>query len=57
MPVLTASASGCPRTVSPGAPAGDLYVTIGVDPDPVFGRDGNDLTVTVPVGFSGELIE
>ena len=37
-----------------GAPAGDLYVTVTVDPDPVFGRDGDDLTVTVPVGF-GEL--
>ncbi|MBC2644468.1 MULTISPECIES: molecular chaperone DnaJ [unclassified Rhodococcus (in: high G+C Gram-positive bacteria)] len=37
-----------------GAPAGDLYVTVTVDPDPVFGRDGDDLTVTVPVSF-GEL--
>jgi len=37
-----------------GAPAGDLYVTVTVDPDPVFGRDGDDLTVTMPVGF-GEL--
>jgi molecular chaperone DnaJ len=35
-----------------GAPSGDLYVTVGVDPDPVFGRDGDDLTVTVPVGFA-----
>ncbi|MBC2637404.1 MULTISPECIES: molecular chaperone DnaJ [unclassified Rhodococcus (in: high G+C Gram-positive bacteria)] len=37
-----------------GAPAGDLYVAVTVVPDAVFGRDGDDLTVTVPVGF-GEL--
>jgi molecular chaperone DnaJ len=35
-----------------GAPSGDLYVTVHVKPDKVFGRDGNDLTVTVPVTFS-----
>ena len=35
-----------------GAPSGDLYVTVGVDPDPVFGRNGDDLTVTVPVSFT-----
>ena len=35
-----------------GAPSGDLYVTVHVRPDKVFGRDGNDLTVTVPVSFS-----
>src|SRR5689334_23161112 len=35
-----------------GAPSGDLYVTVHVRPDKVFGRDGDDLTVTVPVGFS-----
>jgi molecular chaperone DnaJ len=34
-----------------GAPSGDLYVTVHVRPDKVFGRDGDDLTVTVPVGF------
>ncbi len=34
-----------------GAPSGDLYVTVKVRPDPVFGRDGDDLTVTVPVSF------
>ena len=37
-----------------GAPSGDLYVTVHVRPDKVFGRDGDDLTVTVPVSF-GEL--
>lgn len=38
-----------------GAPAGDLYVTVRVRPDKVFGRSGDDLTVTVPVGY-GELV-
>ncbi|MCX6481078.1 MAG: DnaJ domain-containing protein [Mycobacterium sp.] len=35
-----------------GAPSGDLYVTVHVRPDRVFGRDGDDLTVTVPVSFT-----
>src|ERR1700722_7452979 len=35
-----------------GAPSGDLYVTVHVRPDKIFGRDGDDLTVTVPVSFS-----
>lgn len=35
-----------------GAPSGDLYVTVHVRPDKVFGRDGDDLTVTVPVSFA-----
>jgi molecular chaperone DnaJ len=35
-----------------GAPSGDLYVTVHVRPDSVFARDGDDLTVTVPVSFS-----
>jgi molecular chaperone DnaJ len=35
-----------------GAPSGDLYVTVHVRPDKVFSRDGDDLTVTVPVSFS-----
>ncbi|MDQ4103947.1 MAG: molecular chaperone DnaJ [Actinomycetota bacterium] len=34
-----------------GAPAGDLYVLVHVTPHPVFGRSGDDLTVTVPVSF------
>jgi molecular chaperone DnaJ len=34
-----------------GAPSGDLYVTVHVRPDKVFGRDGDDLIVTVPVSF------
>jgi len=35
-----------------GAPSGDLYVTVHVRPDKVFGRDGDDLTLTIPVGFT-----
>ena len=32
-----------------GGPAGDLYVRVHVRPHPVFGRSGDNLTVTVPV--------
>lgn len=32
-------------------PAGDLYVRVHVTPHPVFGRSGNDLTLTAPVTF------
>ncbi len=32
--------------------AGDLYVTVHVRPHPVFGRKGNQLTVTVPITFA-----
>ncbi|AWB84728.1 molecular chaperone DnaJ [Corynebacterium liangguodongii] len=35
-----------------GTPAGDLFVTVHVRPDPVFSRKGDDLEVTVPVSFS-----
>ena len=34
-----------------GAPAGDLYVLVHVTPHPVFGRSGDDLTLSVPVTF------
>ncbi|HEY1617097.1 MAG TPA: molecular chaperone DnaJ [Streptosporangiaceae bacterium] len=34
-----------------GGPPGDLYVKVHVDPHPVFGRSGHNLTVTVPVTF------
>ncbi len=34
-----------------GAERGDLFITVAVTPDPVFGRQGDDLTVTVPVTF------
>ena len=35
----------------PGAPPGDLFVRVTVTPHPVFGRKGDNLTVTVPVSF------
>ncbi|WP_072689893.1 molecular chaperone DnaJ [Rhodococcus marinonascens] len=38
-----------------GAPSGDLFVTVRVRPDDVFGRTGDDLTVVAPVSY-GELV-
>ncbi len=36
-----------------GGPAGDLIITVSVQPNPVFGRrNDNDLTVTVPITFA-----
>jgi len=35
-----------------GGPSGDLFVTIKVTPDRVFGRKGENLTIDVPVSFS-----
>ncbi|QDP98465.1 molecular chaperone DnaJ [Microlunatus elymi] len=35
-----------------GGAAGDLYVVVHVRPHPVFGRKGDNLTLTVPVTFS-----
>ena len=35
-----------------GGQTGDLYVVVGVDKHPVFGRAEADLTVDVPVSFS-----
>ncbi|HEY2044487.1 MAG TPA: DnaJ C-terminal domain-containing protein [Jatrophihabitans sp.] len=38
---------------SPGSAGnGDLILTITVEPHPLFGRDGDNLTVTVPVTFA-----
>ena len=37
---------------SPGNPPGDLFVRVAVVPHPVFGRKGNNLTVTVPISFA-----
>ena len=37
---------------SPGNPPGDLFVRVSVAPHPVFGRKGNNLTVTVPISFA-----
>jgi molecular chaperone DnaJ len=35
-----------------GGPAGDLFVTVHVRSHPLFGRSGDNLTLTVPVGFA-----
>jgi molecular chaperone DnaJ len=35
-----------------GGPPGDLYVRVHVKPHPVFGRSGDNLSVTVPVTFA-----
>ncbi|WFE95678.1 molecular chaperone DnaJ [Micromonospora sp. WMMD987] len=35
-----------------GGPAGDLFVQVKVRPDDLFGRTGDDLTLTVPVTFA-----
>ncbi|MCW2880172.1 MAG: chaperone protein DnaJ [Sphaerisporangium sp.] len=35
-----------------GGPAGDLYVQIHVKPHTIFGRSGDNLTITVPVSFT-----
>lgn len=35
-----------------GGPRGDLYVLVHVRPHPIFGRNGDNLTVTVPVTFT-----
>jgi molecular chaperone DnaJ len=35
-----------------GAPAGDLLLTVAVEKHPVFGRDGDNLTVDLPVTFA-----
>lgn len=32
-----------------GAPAGDLYITVGVEPHPFFERDGDNIQIRVPV--------
>ncbi|MER3452405.1 MAG: molecular chaperone DnaJ [Acidimicrobiia bacterium] len=35
-----------------GGPPGDLYVRVHVAPHPLFGRRGDDLTITVPITFA-----
>jgi molecular chaperone DnaJ len=32
-----------------GAPPGDLYITVRVEPHPFFRRDGDDIEITVPI--------
>src|SRR5690606_7537093 len=34
-----------------GGPDGDLYVQVHVGPHPLFGRSGDNLTITVPITF------
>ena len=34
-----------------GGPAGDLYVTVHVAEHPIFGRNGKNLTIDVPISF------
>jgi len=36
-----------------GGAAGDLYLQIDIEPDPIFTRDGNDLLVKAEVPYSG----
>ena len=38
-----------------GGPAGDLHLLVKVKADNVFGRDGDDLTLTVPISY-GEAV-
>lgn len=35
-----------------GGPAGDLEVSVAVEPHPVYSREGDDVVVTVPVSFA-----
>jgi molecular chaperone DnaJ len=35
-----------------GGPAGDLFVVVGVGSHPLFGRNGKDLTIRLPVTFA-----
>jgi molecular chaperone DnaJ len=36
---------------SNGGPPGDLFLTVRVEPDAIFARKGEDITLTVPVSF------
>ncbi len=35
-----------------GAPDGDLLISVTIEPDPVFSRQGDDLSLTVPITFA-----
>jgi molecular chaperone DnaJ len=39
-----------------GGPAGDLYVQVKVRSDELFGRSGDDLTLTVPITFAESVL-
>ncbi|TSC52938.1 MAG: molecular chaperone DnaJ [Parcubacteria group bacterium LiPW_39] len=45
------SISGQGEAGTHGAPAGDLYVTVHVRPDPRFKREGDDLFYELPISF------
>jgi molecular chaperone DnaJ len=47
---LRIAGKGTPGTR--GAPAGDLFVTVRVGAHELFGRSGDDLTLTVPITFN-----
>jgi len=47
---LRIAGKGTPGTR--GGAAGDLFVTVRVRPHPLFGRNGNDLTLSVPISFA-----
>lgn len=47
---LRIAGKGTPGTR--GGPAGDLFVTVRVGTHPLFGRSGNDLTLTVPITYA-----
>ncbi len=44
--------AGKGRPGDPGSPAGDLIITVSVQPHPLFTRKGNDLRITLPVTFA-----
>ncbi|KKT76707.1 MAG: Chaperone protein DnaJ [Parcubacteria group bacterium GW2011_GWF2_44_7] len=46
------SLSGQGEVAAHGGPAGDLYITVHVRPDPRFTRIGNDLHYNLPVNFT-----
>ncbi|MFO7960809.1 MAG: molecular chaperone DnaJ [Nitriliruptoraceae bacterium] len=48
--VIRASGRGGPGTG--GGPAGDVLVTVHVEPHPLFGRKGDDVTLEVPIALS-----
>lgn len=50
-PGLQIRHTGAGEAGDPGAPPGDLYVTIDVEAHDVFKRDGADVYVTVPVPY------
>lgn len=50
-PGLQIRLTGKGEAGDPGAPPGDLYITLDVAPNDIFKRDGADVYVTVPVPY------